>query len=61
MALIEETEFILNKYFDEFNFIENNPLFKLDFSKTWIDIKTRKRKDNQKFQMERKAENDKRI
>lgn len=50
LALIEETEDILLKYFEEFQFIEEK--FPAEFSSTWKDIKTRKRTENQKKLMD---------
>jgi len=59
LALIEETEFILNNYFEEFKFIEDK--YPEQFAKCWKEIKTEKRKDNQKRQMDLKNETEKAI
>jgi len=59
LVLIEETEFILNNYFEEFAFIEAN--YPEQFAKCWKEIKTEKRKDNQKRTMDLKNETEKAI
>jgi len=43
LTLIEETEYILNKYLDEFKYIEEK--FPKEFQATSKDIRTKKRKE----------------
>ena len=59
LVLVEETEFILNNYFEEFEFIEK--LFPQEFHATWKEIKDEKRKDNQKKLMAQKLQTEKAI
>lgn len=59
MAIIEESEFILNKYFEEFEFIEE--FFPKQFKDAWGEIKREKRIKNQKILMQQKVETEKEI
>ena len=63
LALIEETEFILNNYFEEFEFIEKTEdgKFAHIFQNTWKEIKRQKRVDNQKIQTKVREQNEKAI
>jgi hypothetical protein len=46
LTLIEDTENIINKFLEEFDFIEKPNNFKQEFTETWKQIKKEKRSIN---------------